>query len=112
MRILVPFNGTSAAGNAVHFAAWLGSDRPTVVWVLYVRPWDVGRAGRRFCLETAVEACSCAQAAITALRRQGVSTRAVLRDARREKVPSTIAVVAEAPDVGSMTDLSERVPPT
>lgn len=99
-RILVPFNGTAAACNAADLAARLSSDRPTTVWVLYVRPWDVGRAGRRFCLETAEEARCCAQTAITALRGRGVSTRAVMRDARREKVPSTIAAVAEALDVG------------
>jgi nucleotide-binding universal stress UspA family protein len=99
-RILVPFNGTDPARSAVDFVATLSADRPTVVWVLYVRMWDVAPAGGRFCLETMAEARGCAQAAVAQLQRQRVSTRAVVRDARRERVPWTIVSVAEALEVG------------
>lgn len=99
-RVLVPFNGSPVARKALDVAANLGRGRSGVVWVLYVRPWDVGRGGTRFCLETPDEARSCAQEAVAELRRRGVSASAVVRDARREKVAQAIAAEAERLEVG------------
>ena len=98
-RILLPYNGTAVARKALDVATNLGRGRSAVVWVLYIRPWDIGRGRTRFCLETPDEARQCAQTAVTELRRRGVAASAVVRDARREKVPHAIAAEAQRLDV-------------
>jgi nucleotide-binding universal stress UspA family protein len=99
-RILVPYNGSATARKALDIAARLSAGRSSLVWVLYVRHWDVGRAGCRTSLETVDEARQCAQAAVTDLRQRGVATSAVVRDARREKVAQAIVAEAEALGAG------------
>jgi len=97
--VLLPYNGSAVADAALEAAADLG--RPTaVIWVLYVRPWDVARAGFRFCLETTEEAWRCAHEAVAELRRRGILASGVVRDARRERVGQVIAGEAERLDVG------------
>jgi nucleotide-binding universal stress UspA family protein len=98
-RVLVPFNGTQVARKAIDVAASLTSGRTSVIWILYVRPWQIGRGGMRFCLETMDEARQCAQSAVTDLRCRGVSASAVVRDARRENVARMIADEGERLDV-------------
>lgn len=98
-RILVPYNGTSTAQVALEVAATLSLGRSSMVWVLYVRSLDVGRAGR-FCFESADEARWRVQTGVAELRRLGVSTSAVVRDARREWVPHTIVAEAERRNAG------------
>src|SRR5262245_31903626 len=46
-RILVPYNGTATAQRALDVVGTLIGGRSATVWVLYVRPWDIGRAGNR-----------------------------------------------------------------
>jgi nucleotide-binding universal stress UspA family protein len=98
-RILLPYNGTAVARQALDVAANLSRGRSAVVWILYVRHWDIDRAGGRFCLETPDEAQLCARTAATELRRRAVAASAVVRDAPRERVPRAIAAEAERLDV-------------
>jgi nucleotide-binding universal stress UspA family protein len=98
-RILVPYNGTSTAQVALDVASTLSLGRSTMVWVLYIRSLDVGRAGR-FCFESEDEAQWRVQTGVAELRRRGVSTSAVVRDARRERVPHTIVAEAERRNAG------------
>ena len=99
-RILVPYNGTAVARQALEVATTIALSRTTVVWVLHVRAWDIGTGGIRFCLETKDEAHHCAQTAVTHLRRRGIAASALVRDARREKVPHAIAAEAARLEVG------------
>jgi nucleotide-binding universal stress UspA family protein len=97
--MLVPYNGSAIADRALEVAAGLGQPS-ALIWVLYVRPWDVARAGLRFCLETTEEARRCAHQAVVELRRRGIPASGVVRDARRERVGQVIAGEAERLDVG------------
>lgn len=98
-RMLVPYNGTPIADTALDVAAELG--RPAaLIWVLYVRKWDVARAGVRVCLETPDDARQCAHKAVAELRRRGIPASGVVRNALREKVGQVIAAEAERLDVG------------
>jgi nucleotide-binding universal stress UspA family protein len=95
--LLVPYNGSAIADAALAVAADLGAGSP--IWVLYVRPWDVVRAGFRSFLETSADARRCTQRAVSELRRRGVPASAVVRDARRDRVSDVIAAEAERLDV-------------
>jgi nucleotide-binding universal stress UspA family protein len=99
-RFLVPYNDSAISRRALDVAAELGRSRSAIAWILYVRPWDVARAGFRFCLETSDEARRCAHTAVAELRRRGVPASGVVRDARRERVGQVIAAEAERLDVG------------
>jgi nucleotide-binding universal stress UspA family protein len=98
-RVLVPYNGTPVSRSTLDVVAALGRSTSAVAWILYVRPWDVTRAGR-FCLETSDEAQQCAHAAATVLRDHGVPASGVVRNARRDRVGHVIAAEAERLDVG------------
>jgi nucleotide-binding universal stress UspA family protein len=99
-EVLVPYNGTEVAETALDVAAHLAAGQSAMIWILYVRPWDVTRARTRFCLETSEEAHRCSRGAAIRLRRRGISASAVMRDAPREKVASVIAAEAERLNVG------------
>jgi nucleotide-binding universal stress UspA family protein len=98
-RVLVPYNGTPVSRSTLDVVAGLVRSTSAVAWILYVRPWDLTRAGR-FCLETSDEAQQCARAAVTELRGRGVPASGVVRDARRDRVAHVIAAEAERLDVG------------
>lgn len=100
LRFLLPYNGSAAARAALDAATRLGVHRPTVAWVLFVRPWDVARGGVRFSYETSEEAVHCVNGAASELRRRGIPASAVVRDARRERVGQVIVAEAERLDVG------------
>ncbi len=95
LRILFPFNGSRAARAALDAVNEVSDKRPTMAWVLYVRPWDVNRGPVRVCLESAEEARQCVQAAVAALRLRGVSASGLVRNAPREHVAEVIVGEAE-----------------
>lgn len=99
-RILVPYNGSLTAQRALDVAAELGAGRSAQVWVLYVRPWDVGRGGFRVSMETRAEALGCAQSAANDLRMRSVSASALVRNARRERIARAIIAEAEVLSAG------------
>ena len=94
-RLLIPYNGTAVARSALDTAIDLGPVGCVTAWVLYVRHWDASGTGQRFCLESSDEAQRCVRAAVAELRRRGLPTSGVVRDAPREKVGHAIAAEAE-----------------
>jgi nucleotide-binding universal stress UspA family protein len=106
-RVLVPFSGSpgsvASIGTIADWCSVLGAE----AWVLYVRPWDVGR-GYRFAWETAAEARAVAQHGALLLRDLGVNASAVTREARREAIVKAIVGEADAVEATSIL-MSARV---
>jgi len=97
IRILFPYSGTPTAAAALDVAADWAHALRAEAWVLYVRPWDTSRGGHYY-VETRAEAHAVTQAAVSRLRRRGVTASGVVRDADRARLVDTILAEAEAVD--------------
>jgi nucleotide-binding universal stress UspA family protein len=100
-RVLLPYSGSRTADAALDFVTGSGMLATAEVWVLYVRPYDVDRGGCYY-LETPLDACTRAQLAASRLRLAGVACSAIVRDARRDQIASTILAEAAARNVSSI----------
>jgi nucleotide-binding universal stress UspA family protein len=100
-RALLPYSGSKTADAALDFVTGSGVFASAEVWVLYVRPYDLARGGCYY-LETPREARTCAQLAAGRLRLAGVACSAIVRDARRDQIASTILAEAAARNVSSI----------